>query len=132
MRRLLVIGSLLGRAAWRGFRGSGMTAWVSVVTISVALFLVGAFYLVVVNMDGLLERFGQDLTVTAYLEDDLTPEEIAKRSVDRFNELATAKYMAGQNEHGGCLVDKVCLAHMEEEVLDIWHYLQALKIRLGE
>ena len=63
---------------------------------------------------------------------DLTPEEIAKRSVDRFNELATAKYMAGQDEHGGCLVDKVCIAHMEEEVLDIWHYLQALKIRLGE
>ena len=63
---------------------------------------------------------------------DLTPEEIAKRSVDRFNELATAKYMTGQEEHGGGLVDKVCLAHMEEEVLDIWHYLQALKIRLGE
>ena len=63
---------------------------------------------------------------------DLTPEEIAKKSVDRFNELATAKYMAGQDEHGGCLVDKVCLAHMEEEILDIWHYLQALKIRLGE
>ena len=76
MRRLLVVGCILGRAAWRGFRGSGMTAWVSVVTISVALFLVGAFYLVVVNMDGLLERFGQDLTVTAYLEDDLTPEEM--------------------------------------------------------
>ena len=61
---------------------------------------------------------------------DLTPAEIAKRSVDRFNELATAKYMAGQDEHGGCLVDKVCLDHMEEELVDCWHYLQALKIRL--
>ena len=40
---------------------------------------------------------------------DLTPAEIAKRSVDRFNELATAKYMAGQDEHGGCLVDKCLL-----------------------
>ena len=63
---------------------------------------------------------------------DLTPEEIAKKSVDRFNELATAKYLAGQEAHGGCLVDKVCLAHMEEELVDCWHYLQALKIRLGE
>ena len=70
-----MIGAILGRAAWRGFRSSGMTAWVSVVTISVALFLVGAFYLVVVNMEGMLERFGQDLTVTAYLEEDLSAEE---------------------------------------------------------
>ncbi len=54
-----------------------MTAWVSVLTISVALFLVGAFYLVVINMDGLLEEFGQDLTVTAYLEDHLTVQEMA-------------------------------------------------------
>ncbi len=63
---------------------------------------------------------------------DLTPEEIAKKSVDRFNELATAKYMAGQDEHGGCLVDKVCLANMEEEIIDLWHYIQALRLRLGE
>ena len=63
---------------------------------------------------------------------NLTPEEIAKRSVDRFNELATAKYMAGQEEHGGCLVDKVCLAHMEEEIIDLWHYVQALRLRLGQ
>ena len=63
---------------------------------------------------------------------DLTPEEIAKKSVDRFNDLATAKYMAGQDEHGGCLVDKVCLANMEEEIIDLWHYIQALRLRLGE
>ena len=63
---------------------------------------------------------------------NLTPEEIAKRSVDRFNELATAKYMAGQEEHGGCLVDKVCLANMEEEIIDLWHYVQALRLRLGQ
>ena len=63
---------------------------------------------------------------------DLTPEEIAKRSVDRFNELATAKYMAGQDEHGGCLVDKVDFTDLESEVLDLWHYLQAMKIRLGK
>ena len=63
---------------------------------------------------------------------DLTPEEIAKRSVDRFNDLATAKYMAGQDEHGGCLVNKVCLDHMEEEIIDLWHYIQALRLRLGK
>ena len=63
---------------------------------------------------------------------DLTPEEIAKRSVDRFNELATAKYMAGQDEHGGNLVNKVRLEYAEEEIIDLWHYIQALRLRLGK
>ena len=63
---------------------------------------------------------------------DLTPEEIVKRSVDRFNKLATAKYMAGQDEHGGNLVNKVRLENAEEEIIDLWHYIQALRLRLGK
>ena len=61
---------------------------------------------------------------------ELPPEEIAKQSVERFKALATAKYMAGQEEHGGCLVDKVRLAHLEEEIIDLWHYVYALRLRL--
>jgi len=63
---------------------------------------------------------------------ELPPEEIAKQSVDRFKALATAKYMAGQEEHGGCLVDKVKLAHLEEEIIDLWHYVYALRLRLQD
>jgi hypothetical protein len=63
---------------------------------------------------------------------ELPPEEIAKQSVDRFKALATAKYMAGQEEHGGCLVDKVRLAHLEEEIIDLWHYVYALRLRLND
>lgn len=63
---------------------------------------------------------------------ELPPEEIAKQSVDRFKALATAKYMAGQEEHGGCLVDKVRLAHLEEEIIDLWHYVYALRLRLRD
>ena len=63
---------------------------------------------------------------------ELPPEEIAKQSVDRFKALATAKYMAGQEEHGGCLVDKVKLAHVEEEIIDLWHYVYALRLRLKD
>ena len=63
---------------------------------------------------------------------ELPPEEIAKQSVDRFKALATAKYMAGQEEHGGCLVDKVRLAHLEEEIIDLWHYVYALRLRLQD
>ena len=63
---------------------------------------------------------------------ELPPEEIAKQSVDRFKALATAKYMAGQEEHGGCLVDKVRLAHLEEVIIDLWHYVYALRLRLND
>ena len=63
---------------------------------------------------------------------ELPPEEIAKQSVDRFKALATAKYMAGQEEHGGCLVDKVKLVHLEEEIIDLWHYVYALRLRLND
>ena len=63
---------------------------------------------------------------------ELSPEEIAKQSVDRFKALATAKYMAGQEEHGGCLVDKVKLAHLEEEIIDLWHYVNTLRLRLKD
>ena len=63
---------------------------------------------------------------------ELPPEVIAKQSVDSFNALATAKYMAGQTEHGGCLVDKVKLGQLEEEIIDLWHYVFALRLRLKD
>jgi cell division transport system permease protein len=60
------------RTALRGLRASPLTSLVAVLTISVTLVLSGAFGLVVKNMQGLLERIGKDVTVTAYLEDGLT------------------------------------------------------------
>ena len=63
---------------------------------------------------------------------EIPPEEIARQSVERFRALATAKYMAGQKEHGRCLVDKVKLAHLEEEIIDLWHYVYALRLRLKD
>ncbi len=63
---------------------------------------------------------------------DLAPEEIAKKSVDRFNDLATAKYTASQAEHRGNLANKVRLENAEEEIIDLWHYIQALRLRLGK
>ena len=82
MRRVLVILAILGRSAVVGLRGSAVTAAIAVVTIAVALFLVGAFGLTVVNMEGMLDRFGRELSVTAYLDDDVQEEravEIAER-----------------------------------------------------
>ena len=40
--------------------------------------------------------------------------------------------MAGQEEHGGDLVQKVKLEHLEEEIIDLWHYVYALRLRLKD
>ena len=62
----------------------------------------------------------------------LPPEEIARQSVERFRALGVPKYLAGQKEHGGDLVQKVKLEHLEEEIIDLWHYVYALRLRLKE
>jgi len=35
-------------------------------------------------------------------------------------------------EHGGDLVQKVKLEHLEEEIIDLWHYVYALRLRLKD
>ena len=40
--------------------------------------------------------------------------------------------MAGQAEHGGDLVQKVKLEHLEEEIIDLWQYVYALRLRLKD
>lgn len=71
MRRLAVRLFYFGRTAVRGLRSSPVTTAVAVVTIGVSLVLVGAFQLLLRNMEELLDDFGDDLHVTAYLEDGL-------------------------------------------------------------
>ena len=53
------------RTALRGLAGSPVTSVVAVATIGVSLVLVGAFALLLQNMEELLERFGDDLHVRA-------------------------------------------------------------------
>jgi cell division transport system permease protein len=73
---------ILLRSSWQGLRGAGLMGGIAVATIATALFMLGAFALVVVNMDGLLDEFGRELQVTAYLEEGLgeaEAEELADR-----------------------------------------------------
>jgi cell division transport system permease protein len=51
-----------------------VTSGISVVTIGVTLVLVGAFALLLQNMEELLDQFGDDLHVTDYLESDVSGE----------------------------------------------------------
>jgi len=57
-------------------------------------------------------------------------ESLAK-SLTRFALMAELKYKKGQEEHGGNLwVQPDLIDRMEEEVIDQWHYLQALRQQL--
>ncbi len=62
------------RSAWLGLRSSPLPSVVSVATIAVSLFLVGVFVLLLANMSGILERFGREVRLTAYVAGGLRPE----------------------------------------------------------
>ena len=49
------------RSSWQGLRAAGAMGAVAVATIATALFMLGAFGLAVVNMEGLLDDFGKGL-----------------------------------------------------------------------
>ena len=55
---------LFVRTAIRGIVSSPVTSGIAVVTIGVTLVLVGAFALLLRNMEELLDQFGDDLRVT--------------------------------------------------------------------
>ena len=65
---------LFVRTAIRGIVSSPVTSGIAVVTIGVTLVLVGAFALLLRNMEELLDQFGDDLRVTAYLESGVSGE----------------------------------------------------------
>jgi len=74
VKRAAARAAYFARTAVRGLVASPVTSAVAVGTIGVSLVLVGAFALLLFNMEGLLERFGGNLHVTAYLESGLEPE----------------------------------------------------------
>jgi len=79
---------------------------------------------------------GEPKCVSLVEEFIMSPEDIAHKSVNRFTDKAFNKYIAGQNEHGGCLVEKskdvnFFLDHIEEEIIDLWHYVQAFRMSQG-
>ena len=69
------------------------------------------------------------------MNSDITEEqaESMDQALKRFQILAKNKYMAGQQEHGGNLWEKSNLIdHAEEEVLDLWYYLQGIRQKLKD
>ncbi len=67
----------VARAAGRALSGlaaSPVTTGVATFTLALCLLLGGAFALLLVNMERVLAHFGQEVRVSAYLSDALTPE----------------------------------------------------------
>ena len=55
------------------------------------------------------------------------------KAIAHFRKAAFAKYNRGQKEHGGFLPDRLHdFTSLEEEVIDLWFYIQALKHKLDE
>lgn len=51
-------------------------------------------------------------------------------SIKKFIVKAGEKYDKGQKEHGGYLPIEVSLTDIEDEVIDLWFYVQALGVKL--
>ncbi|MEZ4332896.1 MAG: permease-like cell division protein FtsX [Myxococcota bacterium] len=80
-RALILIGIALANAA-RGIRRASTTSLLAVLTIAVVLVLVGSAWLLVDNMAGLLDEFGSELGLTAYLDpalDEASQRALAER-----------------------------------------------------
>lgn len=59
----------------QGLRANPLTSVVAAATIGVCLFLVGAFAVLVANMESILARFGEELHVVAYLAPDIPQQQ---------------------------------------------------------
>lgn len=82
MNRAWALLRAMGRSALRGLVATPVTTAVAVGTLAVTLLLVGAFALLVANMERLLERFGEDIRVSAYLEEGF-PDAEARALAER-------------------------------------------------
>ena len=56
-----------------------------------------------------------------------TPERIRDTAISLFVDRATAKFNAGQEEHGGNLDERVTFKDIEDEIIDLWFYVQSKK-----
>jgi len=74
MSRVLNLIAIAFANSVRGIRSATTTSLMAVLTISIVLVLVGSASLLVDNMTGILDEFGAELQLTAYLENDVSQE----------------------------------------------------------
>lgn len=74
MSRVLNLIAIAIANSVRGIRSATTTSLMAVFTIAIVLVLVGSASLLVDNMTGILDEFGAELQLTAYLDNDVSPE----------------------------------------------------------
>ncbi len=58
--------------------------------------------------------------------------EFKKASIKLFMDKADDKYNKGQEEHGGYLPFDVTFKDLEDEIIDMWFYVQAMKLKVAK
>tara|TARA_Y100000114_G_scaffold126458_1_gene122853 strand:+ start:1014 stop:1484 length:471 start_codon:yes stop_codon:yes gene_type:complete len=57
--------------------------------------------------------------------------EFKNNAIALFEQKASGKYDRGQIEHGGYLPFDVIFQDIEDEIIDMWFYVQAMKVKVG-
>jgi len=60
-----------------------------------------------------------------------TPDEIRDEAIQDFTLKAYAKFNCGQDEHGGNLDTRVRFRDIDDEIIDLWFYVQSMKAKYG-
>lgn len=76
MNRAFILIGIAFSNALRGIRNASTTSSLSVLTIAIVLILVGSASLLVENMTAILDEFGAELQLTAYLEMSMSEAEL--------------------------------------------------------
>jgi hypothetical protein len=58
------------------------------------------------------------------------PNQIRDDAIVRFIEIAVPKFDKGQEEHGGNLDERASFEDLEDEIVDLFFYLQSLKHKI--
>lgn len=64
--------------------------------------------------------------------DSTPPETVRDDALARFEQLARAKFDEGQKAHGGSILDRNLVEEIENEAIDLWFYVAALRRKLDE
>jgi len=60
-----------------------------------------------------------------------TPDEIRDEAIQDFTLKAYAKFNCGQDEHGGNVDTRVRFRDIDDEIIDLWFYVQSMKAKYG-
>jgi len=87
------------RRAFLGITEHRLLAFATVGTVATVLVLTGAFALVLLNLSGVLDRWGKDVQISCYLRDKLPDDELfeLKASLEELPEVQSVHYVSKED-----------------------------------